>query len=170
MLDQVADQSRGRQRAQALADFLDGVLLAEAAQGLELGGAGLVFEDEFLGEVAGLDLGQDALHLRLGLVGDDARAAGQVAVFSGVGDGVAHVGDAALVDEVDDQLHFVQALEVGHLGGVAGLHQGLEAVLDQGGQAATKDHLLTKEVGLALLAEAGLDDTGAATAVGRGIG
>jgi hypothetical protein len=45
------------------------------------------------------------------------RGPGDVlAVLGRVRDRVVHVGDAALVDEVDDQLHLVQALEIGHLG------------------------------------------------------
>ena len=46
------------------------------------------------------------------VVVDDARPAGDVAVLGGVGDRVAHAGDALLVHEVDDQLHLVEALEV----------------------------------------------------------
>ena len=82
-------------------------------------------------KLAVLDLGQNLLHLGLGLVGDDPRAAGVVAVFGRVRDAVAHVVQAALVDQVDDQLHLVDALEVGHFGLVAGLDQRLEAGLDQ---------------------------------------
>ena len=70
------------------------------------------------------------------LFGDQPLAGAVVAVFSGVGDGVAHLGEAALVDEVDDELHLVAGLEVGHLRLVAGLHQGLEAGLDQAADAA----------------------------------
>ena len=64
----------------------------------------------------------------------------------------------------------MQALEIGHLGGVARLDQGLEAVLDQLGQAAAQHHLLAEQVGFAFLAEAGLDDARTAAADGRGIG
>ena len=145
------------------------MLGAETTHGLHRSRARLILQHELLGELAGLDLGQDALHLSLGLAGDDARTTGQVAVLGGVGDRVAHVGDAALVDEVDDQLHFVQTLEVGHLGRVTGLDQGLETGLDQRGQTAAQHHLLTEQVGLALLAEGGLDDAGTTAAVGRGI-
>ena len=37
--------------------------------------------------------------------GDDARAGDVVAVLGGVGAGPALLGDAALVDEVNDELH-----------------------------------------------------------------
>ena len=95
-----------------------------------------------------------ALHRGAGLVGDHARAARVVAVLGGVRDRVAHVGEPALVDQVDDQLDLVQALEIGHLGRVAGLDQGVVAGLDQGAQAAAQHHLLAEQIGLALLAEA----------------
>jgi len=59
--------------------------------------------------------------------GDEAWAARQVAVLA-----VSRSSSACwryrLVDEVDDQLHLVQALEVGHLRRVAGLDPGLEPV------------------------------------------
>src|SRR5690606_12360393 len=80
-----------------------------------------------LREGAVLDLGQDALHLGAGLLIDDPRAARDAAVLGGVRDRVPHVRQAALVDYVHDQLELVQALEVGGLRRVAGLHQGLEA-------------------------------------------
>src|SRR5262249_33778890 len=121
-------------------------------------------EHPVAGEAARLDVGQNALHLGLGLVGDDTRARAVLAVLGGVGDRVVHVGDAALVDQVDDQLHLVQAFEIGHLGRVAGLDQRLEAAADQLDQAAAEHHLFAEQVGLAFLAEAGFDDAGAAAA------
>ena len=145
------------------------MLFAESTHRLHRGRTGLVLEDEFLGELTVLDLAEDALHLGLGLVGDDARTARQVTVFGRVGDRVAHVGDAAFVDEVDDQLDLVQTLEVSHLGRITGLDEGLETGLDQRGQPAAEHHLLAEEIGLAFLAEVGLDDPGTSAAVGRGI-
>ena len=71
-----------------------------------------------------------------------------------------HLGDAALVQQVDDQLELVQALEIGDFGLVAGLDQGLEAGGDQLGGAAAQHGLLAEQVGLGLLAEAGLDRAG----------
>ena len=63
------------------------------------------------------------------------RLAGAViAVLSGIGDGVTHLGKAALVDQVNDQLHLVDALEVSVLRRVASLDQGLEASRHQLGR------------------------------------
>ena len=95
--------------------------------------------------------------------------AGEVAVLGGVGDRVAHAGDALLVHEVDDQLHLVEALEVGHLRLVAGLDQRLEAGLHERGEAAAQHDLLAEQVGLGLLGERRLDHAGAGAADGVGV-
>ena len=54
-------------RPQLFADLFDLVLAVAAAHGLERGLVGLVLENPFLGELAGLDLVQDLLHFLLGL-------------------------------------------------------------------------------------------------------
>jgi hypothetical protein len=113
---------------------------------------------------------EDLLHLGAGLLVDDPGAAGVVAELGGVGDAVAHVVEAALIDQVDDELQLVEALEVGALGLVAGLDQGLEAHLDQGADAAAEDDLLAEEVGLGLLGEGRLQDAAAGAADPLGIG
>ena len=109
------------------------------------------------------------LHGLLGLGGDDARAGHVVAPLGGVGDGVAHVGEAAAIHEVDDELELVEDLEVGELGLIAGLGEGLEACLDQGGGAAAEDGLLAEEVGLGLLGEGGFEHAGAGAADALGV-
>jgi hypothetical protein len=112
--------------------------------------AGLAFLHPVGGELAGLDVFQNALHLRLGFGGDDARAGDILAPLGGVGDRVVHVGDAAFIDQVDDQLHFVQALEIGHFRRVAGFDQRFETGADQFDQAAAENNLLAEQVGFAL--------------------
>src|SRR3546814_3971128 len=62
---------------------------------------------------------------------------------------------------------FRAALEIGHLGGVARLDQGLVAGLDQLDQAAAEHDLLAEQVGLAFFLEGGLDDAGLAAAIRR---
>src|SRR5512132_771617 len=141
--------------AQRLAGLRDRVVGPGLAHAGEVGPALVVFLHPLAGEGPRLDLGQDAAHLGLGGVVDDAGPAGVVAVLGRVRHRVAHAGQAALVHQVDDQLELVQALEVGHLGLVAGLGQGLEAGLDQGGGAAAEHGLLAEQVGLGLLLEGG---------------
>ena len=118
-------------------------------------------------KLAVLDFPQNPLHFRLGLGGDDPRPAGVVAVFGGVGNAVAHVVQAALVDQIDDQLQLVDALEIGHFRLVAGLDEGLKAGLDQGADAAAEDDLLAEQIGFGFFGEGGFDDArpGAADAL-----
>src|SRR5207302_1549001 len=170
LVDQLVGGDPGHHRAQLLADLLDVVLGGAPAHRLEAGVAGGVLEHPVAREAAGLDVVEDALHLGLDVGVDEARAARVVAVLGGVGDRVAHIGDATLVDEVDDQLDLVQALEIGHLGRVAGIDERLVAGLDEGGEPAAQHRLLAEEVGLAFLLEAGLDDAGAPAADRRGVG
>src|SRR5450756_3225147 len=85
-----------------------------------------------------LDLAQDLAHLLAGRVVDEARSAGVAAELGRVRDGPVHLRDAALVHEVDDQLHLVQALEVRRLRLVAGLDERGEPGLDQLGDAAAE--------------------------------
>src|SRR5439155_4002607 len=76
-------------------------------------------------------------------------------------DAVAHVIEPALVDQVDDELDLVDALEVRHLRRIAGLDEGLKTGLDERGQSAAEDRLLAEEIGLALVLEGGFDDAAA---------
>ena len=69
-----------------------------------------------------------------------------------------------LVHQVGDQLELVQALEIGHVGVVARLHQRLEAGLDELGRTAAEDRLLAEQVGLGLVLEGGLDHPAAGAA------
>ena len=141
-----------------------------ATHRLERGLVGLVLQDEVTGELAGLDAAEDAAHPLLGVGVDDDRAGDVVAVLGGLGDGVAHAGQATLVHEVDDELQLVEALEVGDLGLVAGLDEHLEPGLDKRGGATAEDGLLTEQVGLGLLLESGLDHAGAGAADALGVG
>ena len=143
--------------------------LAGRTQRVEVRRTGFVVTDELLGELAAGDLAEDLLHLGLGGVGDDARSAGEVAVFSSRGDGIPHAADALLVHQVDDELHFVEALEVGHLGLVPGLDESLEARLHERREATAQHDLLTEQVGLRLLGKGRLDHAGARTTDGVGI-
>ena len=131
---------------------------------------GTVLFDPSAGEVTLLDFGEDLLHLGARLVVDDARATGVVAVLGGVRNREAHVVEAALVNEVDDQLELVQALEIGDFGSVTGFDKGLEASADQFGGATAEDGLFAEEVAFGLFAEGGFDDAGAHAADTGGIG
>src|SRR5690242_13618089 len=98
-----------------------GLILGSFSHGQELFAAGLVFFDPLAGKFSGLDFRQDLFHFGSRLFVDDARTSRVVAVLRGIGDGITHVAQAAFLDQVYDQLQFVETLEVGDLGGVAGL-------------------------------------------------
>ena len=105
----------------------------------KLGAVGLVLEHPLARELAASGSRARIFFISASrLVVDDPRPARVVAVLRGVGDRVAHVGEPALVEQVDDQLHLVHALEVGDLGLVAGLDQRLEGGLDQVRDAAAE--------------------------------
>src|SRR5262249_31590472 len=90
----------GHHLAEPAADLLDGVLGLALADGEELGAIRLVLEHPLARELPALDLAEDLPHLAAGLVVDDARAARVVAVLRRVRDRVAHVREAALVEQV----------------------------------------------------------------------
>ena len=63
----------------------------------------------------------------------------------------------------------MHAFEIGHLRRVAGFDQRLVTVPHQLDEAAAQHRLLAEEIGLAFLAEGGLDDAGAAAADAGGV-
>src|SRR6201991_645403 len=137
---------------------------------LERGLVDLVLQHPVAGEFSGLDVGQHALHLGLGRIGDDARAGDVFAILGGVGDRVVHVGDAAFIDQVDDQLYFVQAFEIGHFRSITGFGERFETSADEFDETAAENDLFAEEVGFALFAEIGFDDARTATADAAGVG
>ena len=101
--------------------------------------AGCAFRNEVLGKGSVLDVGEDPLHLRFGVGGDQTRTTDVVPVFRRIGDGVAHGGQTTLHHQVNDQLDFMQALEIGELRLIAGFHQGFEAGFDQLRETARRE-------------------------------
>ena len=132
--------------------------------------AGLVLEDPLPGKLTGLDLLQDVAHLGPDPFVDDPVAPGQVAVLGRVADRIAHVRDAVLIDQVDNQLHLVQTLKVGDLRLVARFDQGLKAGLNEPGEPPAEDALLTKQIRLGLFGKCRFDDAGLRCADPPGIG
>ena len=63
----------------------------------------------------------------------------------------------------------MQALEVGHLGGIAGFHKRFVAGLDQCRQPAAQHDLLAEQIRFSLFAEIRFDDSCAPSADGRSI-
>src|SRR5579875_1076915 len=156
------------QAAQLPADFFDEMSARFLPEFRKLRLPRGMLGDPFLRERPALDIGQDLLHLRPHVLVDDPRAARVVAVLRRIADRVAHPLDPALVHQIDDQLELVQALEVRHLGSVARFDEGLEAGGDERARPAAEDGLFTEEIGLRLLAEAGLENPGLSPADRRG--
>ena len=166
LVDQLVGADPGHHGAKLCAGLLDWMRGGGLAARLQLGLSGLVVEHEVLHEAARLDISQHALHLGLGLVGYDARAGLDVAVFGGVRDRIPHIGNAAFIEQVDDQLGFVKAFEIGHFGRVSSLDQRFEPGLDEVGDATAQHRLFAEQIGFALFLEVGFDDAGTAAADG----
>src|ERR1039457_2621554 len=147
--------------ADFLAELLDGMIGAALHQRVVDGATRLVLGDPFLREDAALDFAEDLLHLGAGLVGDDAFAASDVAVLGGIADREAHAADARFVDEIDNEFHFMTALEVRHLGSVTGLDEGFEAREEQFRATAAEDGLFADKIRLGFFANRGLKHRGA---------
>ena len=81
-----------------------------------------------------------------------------------------HLLEPALIEQIDDQLQFVEAFEIGDLGLVTGLDQRLEAGVDQFRRAAAQHGLLAEQVGFGFLGKGGLDRAGAGAADALRIG
>src|SRR5690606_33006536 len=170
LVDDLVGTDPRHHATQLLTDLLDRVCRVVAT----VRGHGRVvvcaFSDEHLGVLTVLDALEGIAHGLAGLLVDHLGAGHVFTVLGIVGDRVVHVGDAALVHQVDDQLELVQALEVRHFRRIAGFHQRLEAGLDQLHRATTEHCLLTEQVGFGLVLEGGLNDAGAAAADATGIG
>ena len=146
------------QRPEPRADLLHRMLGRPPSQRAERDVARAILLDEVAREATRLDVGQHLLHARLDALIDHPRPALEISVLSGVRHRIAHVRDAALVDQVDDELDLVDALEVRHLRRVAGLHQSLVAGHHERGQPPAQHGLLAEEIGLGLLLKVRLDD------------
>ena len=93
-----------------------------------------------------------------------------VAVLSGIGNAVAHLGEATFYHQVYNQLHFMEALKVGQLWLVACFHQGFKARFNQFAEAAAKHYLLTEQVGFGFFPKGGFEDAAPSAANALGIG
>src|SRR5215213_9502659 len=149
------------QLSQLPADGLDGMPLRRLPERLELRRTGVLILNEALSERAALDVAEHALHVLFDTGVDDPRPGDVIAVLSGIGNAPAHLGNAAFIHQVDDQLELVKALEIRHFRLVAGFGERLETRRHQCRNAAAQNRLLAEQIGLGLLGERGLDAAGA---------
>ena len=82
----------------------------------------LILQHPLFGKLALLNFTQDLLHFLLRLLRHNPWPASNITVLGRRTDGIPHVGNTALIDQIHDQFYFVQALEIGHLWRVAGFH------------------------------------------------
>src|SRR5690606_9941753 len=169
LVNQLVGSDPGHHGAQLGADLLDLRFSVDATAGNQRGCTCSILQNEALGVFTGLDVLQALTHGSAGLVGDDARAGHVLTILRVVGDGVVHVGNAAFVDQIDDQLQFVQTLEVSHFRCITCFNQRVEASLDEFDGTAAQNGLFTEEVGFGFFAEGGFDDAGTTATNGAGV-
>src|SRR5216683_2890506 len=96
----------------------------------EVGAAFFVFLDPGFRKAAVADFRENLAHFLASLFRDDAWPSGVVALLGRVADGIAHVTEAATVDQIHDELEFVEAFEIGDLRLVAGFRERFESRFD----------------------------------------
>jgi hypothetical protein len=95
------------------------------------------------------------------MVINNPRPRNVVAILGRVRNAPPHLGNAAFIHQVDNQLELVQALEVGDLWLIASLRERLKTRCNQCCNTTTEHRLLTEQVGLGLFGEGRLDATSA---------
>src|SRR6202044_2110548 len=102
----------GHARTQLSSHLFNGVSEIGLEQLGVFAAAALVLRDPLTRKFSLLDLRENLAHFLLGGLVDDARPAGQIAVLGGLADESVHFRYAPFVQQVHDQLQFVQALVV----------------------------------------------------------
>src|ERR1700734_3462856 len=133
----------GHAGAELSADFLDRVAEVGLHQLRVLAPPVLGLGNPLARELALLDFAEDLLHLPLGRLVHDARTAGEISILGRLADEAMHLGDAALMQQVDDELELVQAFIIGHRRLIAGLDQRLVTLDHELGGAPAEHGLLT---------------------------
>ena len=147
----------GHHVAQLFANRLDRVIRFLFTHTLEVWTPGFVFGNPLPGECSVLNLGQDLLHRLADVRVDDSRPAGVVPVFGGVAHGVTHVAEAALIEEIHDELQLVQTFEVCDFRLISGVDERFKRHLHQRADAAAQYGLLAEQVALCFFFECGFD-------------
>ena len=136
----------------------------------KIAGTGFIFVDPLIGEFAAADFFENSLHLGLGLLSDNSRTARVVAVFSRVADTVPHIIQAALIEQIYDQLHFVHAFEVRHFRLIPRFDERFKSGLNQRTDSAAQYGLLAEQIGFGFFSDGRANHAGAAAADAAGVG
>src|SRR5579859_5768344 len=143
------------------AKLFDRMLLLPLPRGQEARATLLVFLDPGLGKGAVADFGENPAHLLARLFGDDAWPGPIIALLGGVADGVAHVAQATAIDQIDDELEFVETLEIRNLWLITGFRERLEASFDQFTYTTAQNCLFTEEICFGLFGKRSFQNAGA---------
>ena len=127
-------------------------------------------KQEVLGKGTILDILQNLLHSLLRLVRHNLRANHIPAVLSRIGDRIPHTAESGLIDQIDDELHLMDALKICISRVIPCFHKGLESCLHQSSNAAAQDSLLTEQIGFRLGLEGRLKKTSSCSADCKAIG
>ena len=97
-----------------------------------------------------LNIGKDLLHGLFGIFCDDLGTCDIIAVFRCIGDRIPHTWKTGLVDQINDQFHFMDTFKVSVSGIISGFHQCFKACLHQCAYTAAEYCLLSEQVGFRL--------------------
>ena len=128
------------------------------------------FGDPFGSEFTLLDAAEGFFHAFLDGGINDPGTVVIFTPFGGVGDNGVHFLDTAFVDEVHDELGFVDTFEVGHFVGITGFDKGFETVLHQVNDTAAENVLFAEEVFVGFLFEGAFQHAGTGKTFGLGDG
>src|SRR5216684_3468286 len=129
-----------------------------------------IFFDPGFCKTAVADFREDLAHFFPRLLGDDARPSRIIALLGRVAHGVAHIAEAAAVNQINDELELVEAFEISDLWLVSGFRQRFESRLDQLAHTAAEHCLFAEEISFRFLGKRGFQDAGARTAESFGVG
>ena len=118
-------------RPKSFPNLFDWVLGIAIADLFHFRFSGIALRNEVPCEGAVLDVREHTLHFGFGVGRNQPWSAHVVAVFRGVGDGISHGSETAFHHQVDNQLHFMHALEVSQFRLISRFDQRFKASLDK---------------------------------------
>src|SRR4051812_5539118 len=101
--------------------------------------ADLILQNPVLRPGTVLDVPEKLAHRLLDVLVDDLWSGGVIAIFGSITEGIAHVAQAALINQVGNELQLVAAFKVRELRWVSRLDQRFESGLDEGGDTAAEN-------------------------------
>ena len=136
----------------------------QTTAGIKVKASALILKNPITCECSVLNLSKYFFHFFLGLVSNNTLADAVVAVFGCIGNGITHASKAALIDQINDQLHLVHALIVSIFRIITGLTENFKSDLHKFGDASAQHSLLSEKISLRLFAERCLEKSCTAAA------